>query len=111
MTLQDFKEHETAKIAKLSEFNVFALRAYTSGSFPRFNKPLRSGSPHAVSAVLACMNGVSAVAYAARAAINGVCAANNAARAAIYGISAAIVGPHSDMRGASDKASPRTRSR
>jgi hypothetical protein len=47
MALQDFVDHPTSKLARLSEFNVFALRAYTSGSFSKFNQPLRDGvSPH-----------------------------------------------------------------
>mmetsp|Transcript_17506 Transcript_17506/g.35000 ORF Transcript_17506/g.35000 Transcript_17506/m.35000 type:complete len:592 (-) Transcript_17506:136-1911(-) len=46
-TLADFVAHEHARTAKLIDKEVFALRGYTSGSFPRFNKPLRLGlTPH-----------------------------------------------------------------
>ena len=47
MTLADFTNHETSQVAGLCLWHVFALRAYTSDSYPLFNNPMRERiKPH-----------------------------------------------------------------
>jgi hypothetical protein len=47
MTLADFTKDETSQLAGLEEHHVFAIRIYTSDSFPFFNNPMRQRvKPH-----------------------------------------------------------------
>mmetsp|Transcript_2538 Transcript_2538/g.3615 ORF Transcript_2538/g.3615 Transcript_2538/m.3615 type:complete len:184 (-) Transcript_2538:14-565(-) len=47
MTLEDFANHPTSKLAGLKLHHVLVLRLYTSNSFRKFNNPLRFGeNPH-----------------------------------------------------------------
>jgi len=47
MTLYDFSNHASCRLAGLQPHHVFALRAYTSDSYPFFNNPLRQRvKPH-----------------------------------------------------------------
>ena len=45
MSLQDYVDHPSAKLANLSECHVMALRLYTSSSYRLFDVPLRNGRP------------------------------------------------------------------
>jgi len=44
MRLQDFHEHEFARLARLDRVEVAALRLYTTSTFRRINNPLRQGA-------------------------------------------------------------------
>ena len=47
MTLDDFVNHPSAKVAGLNHAQMLCLRLYTTSSFPLFNRPLRAGEvPH-----------------------------------------------------------------
>jgi hypothetical protein len=47
MDVDDFVNHDIAKLAGLKKHEVVAARLYTSNSYPCFNQPMRNGtSPH-----------------------------------------------------------------
>ena len=47
MILEDFTIHEISQVVGLEEHHVFAMRIYTSDSFPFFNNPMRQRvKPH-----------------------------------------------------------------
>ena len=56
-TLKNFFEHETSKLAELEEWEVAAVRLYTSDSFPLFNWPMRRREkPHPLKFTMYCLD-------------------------------------------------------